>query len=325
MAISLAQMLVHGDPCEARKLQAWLQDDDGQSLEDMPACDSMPAFLEFETAHRGDDFGVPVKACQIRVLAHQFVRDGSQIPYVAVLGCSGGRQWKVAPFAPQGYSVPALREEIRTDMETLGVRVLQLWNTLDLPDPILRQSYLVGELTDSFRARVEVLQDCIDLRKPLPNDLEPLVGAVYYNENELFDPRCSYHLKSRAQFEPVRELVESLSWSPGGVSAWAAAQEEPLPEEVRIFDIVGHDKCPLRLVVRLNPGDGKVMISVVNASYDTVEELDGFSLIDFAGESLGEISHGRYDFSAEGAVSFYGLKAQKDARQIHQLVLRKKD
>lgn len=324
MAISLAQMLVHGDPCEARKLQAWLQDDDGQSLEDMPACDSMPAFLEFETAHRGDDFGVPVKACQIRVLAHQFVRDGSQIPYVAVLGCSGGRQWKVAPFAPQGYSVPALREEIRTDMETLGVRVLQLWNTFDLPEPVLRQSYLVGELTDSFRARMEVLLDCIDSKKPCPDDLEPLVGAVYFDEHGLFDPRYSYFLKSRARFDPVRELVESLTWTPGKSSAWAAAQEGP-PEEVRIFDIVGYDGCPLRLVMRLNSEDGKVMATVVNASYDTVDDLDGFSLVDFAETPLGRISHGRCDFSAVDSASFYGLKAKTDIRQIYPLILHKKD
>ncbi len=93
------------------------------------------------------------------------------VRYVAVLEPQGGDRWLVAPFGL--LSEPATADEVRTDREISALRVLCPWNRFVLTAEMLKQCWLVGQLTEAEQRWTQTEPPVERVGPPLRHPLDP--------------------------------------------------------------------------------------------------------------------------------------------------------
>ena len=295
-----ARMLVNNNATEAEKLQRWLDYDGIEPIVDEKALNTK-AFLDI--GHGTNSCGV-VKTGQIRALLPQFVRNSSQISYVVVFQESAQSQWLVMPFAPLAATVPATDDELRTDMDVLGVRVIQVWNKFELPAIVLSQSFQMGELSGTCMKMVENLYDHLEHEKSLCETVSQRLGAIIDDGYECIDPRFRYREKCREQFSPVRELAQIVrAWkvcSPKNsrmeLNRLSAADNKP--PETYLWRLSYRDKhYTFRLIYSYDRGlcDG----TLCREDGTVAKDIEGLFVVVNMKQDLVAIEDGRCSFPME--------------------------
>ena len=154
----------------------------------------------------------PVNSCikqgQIRILRAKDVVNPDHIPYILVLEEWDPDIWLIAPFSP--YSVPVTPYEMRTNLKSLGLEVLQAWNSRTVPGVLLEKSYIAGEMPAKIVEWGRALFRYSITRKPLPADFAAERGFPIRHKE---DPRRRYQDDSVEQFEPLASAAR-LGWLP---------------------------------------------------------------------------------------------------------------
>lgn len=148
----------------------------------------------------------PVNSCikqgQIRILRAKDVVNPDHIPYVLVLEEWDPDVWLIAPFSP--YSVPVTPYEMATGEKTLGLEVIQAWNSRTVPGVLLENSYVAGEMPAKIVEWGRALFRYSLTRKPLPADFAAERGFPIRHKE---DPRRRYQDESVEQFEPLAARI----------------------------------------------------------------------------------------------------------------------
>lgn len=120
--------------------------------------------------------------------------------YVFVYEATDEVTYIVIPFAK--YNNPATDEEIRIGNRTAeDLSVLQLWNARTMCSMLLRQSYLIGTLTDEEVEQVHDAYDC-DMFGGVSKYADQMGSPITYME----DPRVMYKYRSLERFHKIDAL-----------------------------------------------------------------------------------------------------------------------
>lgn len=278
---------------------------------------------------------------QIRLLSQT-----PDITYVLVARRWNERAFLVIPFS--SYSDPATDFELKTIFDGGNfLQVLQVWNARTLQIESLQKSWLVGKLNDrDFQDAGALWRHFVGGEMPSA-DVLARTGLPIRDVN---DVRLAYQDKVLANFAELDEADEALSndvprmtseeWQKMVArriaerklsSVWrhpvvrregafaVAAAEKNEPEFFRAeCDVEGTDK-----IVRLayDKAVAQASLQVFDAQGNDSTSLDGWKLVDGAGNLLGEVRDGAV--TANGLAEFDGVCCLVDPQgEIHALIER---
>lgn len=147
-----------------------------------------------------------VEVHQIRLLGPTVAPDSDRPICVAILGDTPDKLFLTAPFSR--FGIPATPGEWLTGRDTRALRVLSIWNTRLFDSNYLRESWLIGELTEAESAAAWEVFGFQMAAQPLPSTLASQVGPPVVHPR---DPRLRYQAEEAALFAAIGAAVETVS------------------------------------------------------------------------------------------------------------------
>ncbi len=268
-------------------------------------------------ANRVRPYDQEIQLRQIRLLGPHLIQDADYPIYLAVLSRAPNGLFLSAPFSR--FGIPATPGEWLTRRQAKPLRVLSLWNTRMFTTLQLKESWLVGELTESESAIAwEVFESQI-AGESLSDSVAVEVGPPIFHPR---DPRLQYQAEEVARFDSIGAAPEVRS--PVTVTAFvslptifAAVAEQEL---ALAADAADADNRPVArdvlevpafsLFVRayLAPDAKNLIFLVEDAQGQPSDALDGSSIVAKDGRILAPIQKGGAIAPLSGALPDIGLR-----------------
>ena len=142
-------------------------------------------------------------AGQVRLLSPVVPVASERLVYIVVLRVSGDDMFAVAPFGR--FSEPCIPGELLTERPDLSLRVLCLWNTVELSASVIRQGWVVDSLSDQELHDALRVEDCSRNGDSLPSELVERVGPPMWHPS---DPRRLYMAEESSLADGLRAACE---------------------------------------------------------------------------------------------------------------------
>ena len=259
-----------------------------------------------------------IEVGQIRILSKRFTKDGSVIPYVAVLERWQDDMWLIAPFSH--YSYPATPGEMTTGIRNVGLRVIQAWNARTIQTELLTKSFAFGRLEDAVVREAAALFRNQLAGTKLPEVFSALRGpAIIINA----DPRREYIAETIVRFRPLSTAVRAMERMRAVVD-FAFDEEarkeknegsvwQPFYEREDYALAAGEKECQrtevfkveeTELSVTYSPEDGITIFTFYGRDDEPDSHYDGYGLIG-GGKFLGTFQDGTISVPSASVKNWY--------------------
>jgi len=147
----------------------------------------------------------PPEPGQVRLFSPEVEAANDRLLYVAVLAMGANTGLLVAPYSR--FSEPCVPGELLTGRDTASLKVVCLWNAINVPAAVLARSWVVDALSENeLEAAIAVRRHLVS-EDVLPSELAERVGPPLWHPA---DPRRQY-------LDEERRTMESLLGGSGGV------------------------------------------------------------------------------------------------------------
>ena len=198
---SVYASLLSATPSDAENLASWLADREAENEAKMMEVDETVQDEKLMATVSGR-YDEAIAVSQIRILSKQYTSEPDIIPYVAVIDKWDDEMWLIVPFSH--YNTPATPGEMATGLTACGLHVLQAWNGRTVQDSILKNSYLVGTISDEVRNDALALFRHQMFGSKLPESFASYRGSPIV---EASDPRREYLSECIERLKPLSEAV----------------------------------------------------------------------------------------------------------------------
>lgn len=256
---------------------------------------------DYDIKSKVDLFDDNVQEGQIRLLSQT-----EEITYIAIL-----KQWPndlfvIAPFSH--FNFPATDEELKMSFDGGAfLRTLQIWNIRTLHVETLKQTWLVGKMSEKDKADAwQLWRYSLGRINDIGNDIISRIGLPIFKKE---DPRLEYinhcldnfskldsqdlatsgifAYEDSNPFEALFNAAKISLWKPPQY-ALAAADEKENPYVEFTLD----DK-DISVEVQYDLCEQKLHIDVYGADGNYTKEIDGWTLVDCFNEEIAQIKDGR--------------------------------
>lgn len=193
--------LLSAEPSDAKQVAAWMAEREMEKKVAKMVVEEMGQDNE-RLSQAADEYDADIAKAQIRILSKQFTSNPDIVPYVAVVEKWDDGMWLVVPFSR--YDTPATPGEMKSGMETRGLRVLQAWNGRTVQESLLRKSFLFGELPERSLTHVLALFRNQIAGIDLPESFDAERGTPIV---EASDPRREYLAEEIVRLQPLSDAV----------------------------------------------------------------------------------------------------------------------
>lgn len=198
---SVYASLLSATPSDAENLASWLADREAENEAKMMEVDETVQDEKLMATVSGR-YDEEIAVSQIRILSKRYTSEPDIIPYVAVIDKWDDEMWLIVPFSH--YNTPATPGEMATGLIAYGLHVLQAWNGRTVQDSILKNSYLVGTISDEVRNDALALFRHQMFGSKLPESFASYRGSPIV---EASDPRREYLSECIERLNPLSEAV----------------------------------------------------------------------------------------------------------------------